>query len=330
MKRKRINVPSDRPIFATIDEFFQTEINPYLETNEIHRRRAIRKFVGMLGIIFLVVGFFLTPFGGGDIQLAFFAIIAGGGLAGWILKRASSDISHGLFRLISSYFGFTYRKVLPEPPYFNAFRELKILPPYDLAEFEDEICGVYEETAFTLCEVHLKREAGSKSRTRETVFHGQLLVIDYQTKFNGETVLVRDAGILNRFGRPGKKFQRVGLASSDFEKTFEAWSTDQVEARTVLDPIVLERFLELERLFSGAKLSAAFANGRGLVCLNVGDRLNLGSMFQPLATPERVEKILAEFDLIFDLIEVLTKKIDTNLKERFRVQDLRPPNKNAG
>ena len=42
--------------------------------------------------------------------------------------------------------------------------------------------------------------------------------------------------------KPGKEYSHVGLASPEFEKAFEAWSTDQVEARELLDPLVLERF----------------------------------------------------------------------------------------
>ena len=66
----------------------------------------------------------------------------------------------------------------------------------------------------------------------------------------------------------------------------------QVEARDLLDPIVLERFQELERLFGGKKLRAAFDDGKIMIAIETGDRLNIGTMFAPLHGPARVEAIL--------------------------------------
>ena len=86
-----------------------------------------------------------------------------------------------------------------------------------------------------------------------------------------------------------------------------------MEARALLDPLVLERFEELERLFDGAKFRAAFSKGKLFVVLETGDKLNMGSMFETLELPSRVELLLKEFDLIFDLIDVALKQIDAPL-----------------
>ena len=96
-----------------------------------------------------------------------------------------------------------------------------------------------------------------------------------------------------------------------------------MEARDLLDPIVLERFLELERLFGGKKLRAAFTGGKLLVAIETGDRLNMGSMFKPLESAERIEKILKEFDVVFDLIDVLLKRVDKRLDGAFSVDQIR-------
>jgi hypothetical protein len=90
-----------------------------------------------------------------------------------------------------------------------------------------------------------------------------------------------------------------------------------VEARDLLDPLVLERFQELERLFGGKKLRAAFADGQVLIAVETGDRLNMGSRFTPLEDPARVEAILAEFAAIFDLMDALTKPVAGRLGGAF-------------
>ena len=96
-----------------------------------------------------------------------------------------------------------------------------------------------------------------------------------------------------------------------------------MEARELLDPLALERFEELDRLFEGAKLRAAFTGGKLLIAMETGDKLNMGSMFKSLDGPARVEKILHEFDLIFDLIDVLLKRVDTRLDGAFSVDAVR-------
>ncbi|HOP20618.1 MAG TPA: DUF3137 domain-containing protein, partial [Amphiplicatus sp.] len=186
-----------------------------------------------------------------------------------------------------------------------------------------EVRGAHGGANFVLCEANLKYKSSGKNSSTRTVFHGQLFVIDYPKPFMGETVLKRDIGVFNALAKPGSHFQKVGLVSSEFEKAFEAWSTDQVEARDLLDPIVLERFLELERLFGGKKLRAAFTGGKLLVAIETGDRLNMGSMFKPLESAERVETILKEFDVVFDLIDVLLKRVDKRLDGAFSVDQIR-------
>jgi hypothetical protein len=123
--------------------------------------------------------------------------------------------------------------------------------------------------------------------------------------------------------KPGKGFQPVGLISSRFEKAFEAWSTDQVEARDLLDPIVLERFEELERLFGGKRLRAAFADGKLIIAIETGDRLNMGTMFKRLENKARVETVLKEFDVIFDLIDVILKRAEKPLTGAFSLADVK-------
>ena len=158
--------------------------------------------------------------------------------------------------------GFDYRASLSRPDYFEEYRGMKLMPSFNRESWEDEIRGEYRDIKFKLCEAHLKYKSSGKNSSTRTVFHGQLIMIDYPKEFMGKTVIKRDHGMLNRLNKPGKQFQNVGLASPEFEKAFEAWSTDQVEARDLLDPVVLERFQELDRLFNGAKLRAAFHQWR--------------------------------------------------------------------
>ncbi|MBY0423003.1 MAG: DUF3137 domain-containing protein, partial [Parvularculaceae bacterium] len=252
------------------------------------------------------------------VQVAALIAMGGGALSIWILDRAKAPITEGLVGRIAGRLGFAYRRTLDRPPYCETLRTLKLIGDFNKERWEDEVSGVYDGVAIRLCEARLRKESGSgKNKRVRTIFHGQIFVIDHPRRFLGSTVLVRDRGPLNKLSRPSETHQRVGLASTAFEKAFEAWSTDQVEAHTLLDPLALERFLELERLYGGKKLRAAFHDGKLFVVVETGDRLDLGTMFEPLADPRRAARILAEFDAVFDLVDVLLKRVDGRLDAAF-------------
>ncbi len=313
-------VPSDRSEFSSFPRFYADEIAPMLANREELRKSAIKKGIGfgvlivtiMLGLTFVVpesMRFFIGLLG----FAGFFGTFA------MHVSKARSAITEELIGKITNKMDFKYRHKMDRPDYFEAFNNLKFFSAFNREHWEDEVRGSHGGQNFILCEGELKYRTSGKNKSTRTIFHGQLLVIEYSKVFQGVTVLRRDAGMMNKFGKPGKGFTRVSLASPEFEKAYEAWSTDQVEARELLDPVVLERFQELERLFKGKGLQAAFVDGKMLVALKTGDRMNMGSMFKPLEGKERVETILKEFDVIFDLIDVAIKQVDGQLHGRFSV-----------
>jgi len=316
-----ITPPSKREEFAGFDAFYQSDIAPFLGAKEDARQRAVMH-AGLIAIgtaVIALAAFKFAPFGVLNSQAAGVVGIIGLAIAGWRINKTRGDIAFGLLEKICAKLGFSYRPVLSRPDWVTDFERLKLLPDFNREHWEDEVRGARHGADFVFCEAHLKYKSSGKNSSTRTVFHGQLLVIDYHKKFLGETVVKRDAGLFNRLMKPGKGFQNVGIASPKFEKIFEAWSTDQVEARELLDPLVLERFSELDRLFDGARLRAAFTGGKLLVAIEAGDRLNMGTMFKPLEGPDRVNDILKEFDLVFDLIDVVLKQVSGRMDGAFSV-----------
>lgn len=320
-----IETPSHREEFKKFPEYYQNEIAPYLSANEAARRKAVTQ-AGLIVVAAAVIAagaLRFGPFGEGNFHAAFIAGLIGLAAAGFRINKTRGDITHGLLERVCSHLKLGYVRNISRPAYCADFDRLGLLPNFNRESWEDEVSGARHGADYVFCEAHLKYKTSGKNSSTRTVFHGQLLVVDYHKQFLGETVVKRDAGIFNRLMKPGKNFQRIGIVSPKFEKIFEAWSTDQVEARELLDPLVLERFEELDRLFDGAKLRAAFSNGKLFLALETGDKLNMGSMFKPLQGPDRVEKILKEFDLIYDLIDVLLKRVEGRIDGAFSVDAVR-------
>src|SRR5262249_17869964 len=160
--------------------------------------------------------------------------------------------------------------------------------------YEDCFSGERFKCGFTLYEAHLEEKHQTKNGTSySTVFRGQVVRIAFPKKFLGTTVVRRDLGwfnFVNRFGNGN--LQRVGLEDSKFERDFEVYGTDQVEARELVHPVFMERLLALEAHFDGKRLRCAFEGGDLLLAVEGRDRFELGSMFRPLADRDRVRIVV--------------------------------------
>ncbi|MBT8470996.1 MAG: DUF3137 domain-containing protein [Marinicaulis sp.] len=319
-------LPSTREEFQSFRSFYAEELAPFLQRHEELRKSTLYGIVAIVavaGSVFLAAlvfthdGMTIRPF------LLWGSAILGSGAATARFTKTRNKITKGLLKRITAHLGFDYKREAKRPDFLEDLNRLGLIRRFNIEDWEDSVSGARHGLNFQLCEAHLKYRSRGKKKSTRTVFHGQFLAIDYPTEFLGETVIKRDVGILNRLSKPGKKFSNVGLVSAKFEKAFEAWSTDQVEARELIDPVMLERFEELDRLFDGAKFRAAFTGAKLLVAIEVGDALNMGTMFQKLDNPQRINKILKEFDLIFDLIDVAVKRVHGPMSGAFSVDDVK-------
>jgi len=319
--------------FAEFDTLYTDEIEPNLQAMEQERQQKLKSFWQGVGIALLIaiaagVGLFFWVGHPAVAIIGGLAVVAiGAGISYMPLSEINSTAHDFLMETVVSALNMTYTEKSFTPPEFSTFRSLKLLPWDDRRSFEDLVTGARHNADFFIYEAHLETVTRDKDgdETWHTVFRGQLLKIGYPKKFYGKTVVARDAGWFNGMAKPGKEFSKVGMASPRFEKLFEAWSTDQVEARDLLDPVVLERFLELENLFDGKKPRAAFADGALYVAVETGNVLKKGSSFRSIASRDRVADLLKEFAIIYDLIDVIVKPVEGRIDGSYSLRgDARP------
>lgn len=166
-------------------------------------------------------------------------------------------------------------------------QELGLMPQFERSQFEDRFSGRRSGVDFRLYEARLKVRRGSgKSRRWVTVFGGQVILIDFHKDFLGTTVVNRNA--LFRFSPKG--LEPVRLESNQFEKTFDVYGNDQVEARYLVHPAMMERLMELEASLGGQKLRCAFDGGELMVLVEGGDLFEVVDVLQPMPNRETTRK----------------------------------------
>lgn len=114
---------------------------------------------------------------------------------------------------------------------------------------EDLIEGCLDKTSFICSEVHAeeRRARSTKNGVQyywEDIFKGFLFIADFHKEFQGETTVLRDSFFKIKMGA-----SRVKMENPDFEKVFDVFSTNQIEARYLITPSMMERMLKLDSNF---------------------------------------------------------------------------------
>lgn len=305
------NFDEGRPEFKGFSKYYHDVILDGLLGLDMQRRETVKLFLMwvVIGMIIGGAGFAVSLlFGlfGVGVFLGFAGFAFGMSQAEKRMKIVRVKTKNHLVGSICNYVNMTFNPEGFTPMDLKIFRALKLLPRADRENFEDQITGAAHGANFKLHEAHLEQRNNSDSGSNySTVFRGILMTLDFPMTFTGTTLVLRQNKIFN-FKRKGN-LKRVGLADPVFEKAFEAFGSDQVEARYLLTPTFMQRLLDLESIFSGKNLKAAFQNGQLMIVIEAGNQFEVGSMFQTLTDRKRTEKLITEIGLVFDIVDTVLK-----------------------
>ena len=122
--------------------------------------------------------------------------------------------------------------------------------------------------------------------------------------------------IICSFIEKQKSMQTVKLESTNFEKRFNVFSKNQVEARYLLTPTFIEKFTRLYTAFGTNKAKCSFykdhtGNDRIMFAISTWkDLFEPGNLFTPVNEPKYL--FLSDFTSIFNMIEFF--KLDEKTK----------------
>ncbi len=320
--------------------FYQRELQDWMHTQEERREKAVRQqWIGLCFAIpasMLVTGlidYFIIPdvvSEDGSIWdwVVFFvwaiAMIITCGLActpAWELKE---EMKTQLLGKLSGYFGdLTHHKKLEN---FNAdkFKDVGLIKRYNKKDVDDGFTGKHDHVSFILTEIDLKHVTGhGKNRHTEFVFDGLMVVMSFPMPFKGRTLVLKDKGkVGNWLKDKGTDLERVNLNIKQFEDKFEVYSTDQIEARAILTPDLMENLIKLGALMDetdelGAttnNVEMAFDNRVLMITIATSkDLFELGHLDASMEDTARIAKFAREVGLIYEIIDImeLNRKAET-------------------
>lgn len=303
---------------------YMKHVFPKVQEYEILRTKAIRSFrfrtlvaipSAFIGIAFL---FYLMALYPSElmVNIAFIVGLAGGGsLFYWAynpIKNYKASVRGEIYPLIFSFFGPTFAFRHQSPITVQSFKSSDIIPGYDDETTGDYVRGEYRGVNIEILEAEMTETRGTgKSRRKVRIFKGVLVSLSAHKRFDGKTIIKRDMGALLNWTQGFTHLSKVSLEDPLFEKKFEVFSSNQVEARYLLTTSFMDRMLKLKELFQSNTLEASFYDSRLLLTIATNKNyFENSSIYKPVTFIDEAAEILAQMRTFFEIIETL--KLDEN------------------
>ena len=169
---------------------------------------------------------------------------------------------------------------------------------------EDLIEGCLDKTSFICSEVHAeeRRARSTKNGVQyywEDIFKGFLFIADFHKEFQGETTVLRDSFFKIKMGA-----SRVKMESPDFEKVFDVFSTNQIEARYLIIPSMMERMLKLDSNFKKG-ITISFRDSTILVAIPDSKNRFEADVWSSLSDMSILKSDFAVLQSLLDIVDEL-------------------------
>lgn len=239
----------------SLEEIYYSRVLPKLKPFE-QNRLAINRFTALTLIIAIIlvpgIFFLLKGLAVSDEMLkrclGFAGLII---ISAWVMinnsvkSKFNKEFKSKIYPLFFSALDIKYRvSTASDIGFFEeCFKRTGILTRYDNISVDDVLQGTYKNLDYQLLElkVSYEQKQGKSSKT-VVVFNGACLVIPSNKPFTSMTVVKSDMSFLN----PNNinDLIQVKLEDVEFEKIFEVYSNDQVEARYLLTTAFMSRLVD--------------------------------------------------------------------------------------
>lgn len=304
----------------TSDEDFHQSVFPQLQVLEKIRQvkfksYEFRKRVAMMisPVIFPGCGFIdywlLRVQSGSDDSAAGLTFLVGGILWWWITepkRQYAKSYKVEILPKVAALFG-DLRYNASGQIAMASMQDMRIVPGHDRYKTDDYFTGAYRGAQIEFSEIELeeKRKSG-KSTQYVTVFKGLAILIRLPNdRFAGHTVLMgNSAALMQWFKKKSLGLQRADLVDPAFEKQFDVYTNDQVEARYLIHPVMIEKIKAIRESYEADAVMVAYMDRRLLLLLrSKKNHFEPADIAIPATDPASVISMKHEVQQVMNLID---------------------------
>lgn len=236
-------------------------------------------------------------------------------LADRVKKNFEKKVKEGVIQSFLSFFG-NFRWSMKERISEEELEASGLTGSITSMTSDDYFEGFYKDTKIIISEVELTRGSGKNSRT---IFEGLFIELGMNKTSKAHTIVVEDIKFNNflsesnlPFNFPGK--EKVTLEDPEFEKMFNVFSNDQIEARFVLTTAFMERLKNLKNIYNATSIRASIQGNSILIALPCKkDMFLLGDVKKPVTDSGEVQTLFEEFLAILSIVDILNLTSKTGL-----------------
>lgn len=189
------------------------------------------------------------------------------------------------------------------------FASHRIAPACDRVVIEDGFSGTIGSVPVAFEEMQLTtvnpRQNDNEQDQEDIVFQGLALQIGLGKRLEAHTVVLQKNAVMVSLETLLSKYQKINLVSPAFEKHFTVLSTDQVEARYVLDPAFMEAFLNAANVAGLRNIQASFRDQTMAMTIEHRKPLfEIGWIWQRL-DHRALSRVHAELDFVTNVVTAL-------------------------
>ena len=256
-----------------------------ISNSDVLRKNTVSAFLISVGIISVIVVFIYSS-----------------------INKYKTSIKGKIFPRILEFAGdFVYKPNYSAP--FAQYKKYDILPPFDppVSFSEDYVKGTYNNVNIEFFEARLMR--GAHFKGKKAVFNGVIAKISVNKKFSSKTVIRADKGSFGDWvsGRKLPENQEVvRLEDPKFDKLFNVYSNDQIEARYLLTTTFMERLIEVEKAFGSQKIECSFYKQSLVMAIHLKkDWFEPGPITEIEDFQDDSKNLLADINSIFNICDTL-------------------------
>lgn len=315
---------------ATFSAFYESTLLPDLQELEKHRKKFVKDIIRYIlyflstAAVLFASGFFRIWPDLAEILMVVAAIIALAGLIVGMVKYHNFNKSYTpdfkdkiirqLIHYIDDQLDYQPTKCIPQHQYAKS--NIFIQKP-DRYKGEDFICGKVGETQISFSELHAEYKTtttdkkGRKQTHWHTIFKGIFFEADFNKEFKTRTYVLPDT-MEKTFGFLGKKLQSMNFArpplvkleDPEFERHFVVYGEDQVEARYILSPGLMQRLMDF-RNKSNKSVSLSFVENSIYVAIPESKNLFEPRLFRSNLDPGFIREYYDFLELTIGIVEDL-------------------------
>ena len=179
----------------------------------------------------------------------------------------------------------------------EVFISSHLLPLYTSCNYDDVFYGEYKYVKFDIVE----SKSGVNSNKSGMIFDGVVVKFDMNKSFKGNTVICPDSLLPMA---PAEELIHTPLEDVVFEKKFDVYTDDEVEARYLITPSFMERLNNMKVAFEADKVSCAFYGTNLFVALHTRkDLFSICSLLKPVNDGKQFFQMFEEILSIIKLID---------------------------